>query len=157
MQIINLLLVLVISLTFSQGEKKGLCGTPIINKALEAYGKYYSNELSNLVSKNPTVKVDDTLSFWVYNYDTGQDYQTDAVCKAVGIHAYIFVETTEWDAGIVNQQAVDILVKTFDDSTARDPTKGIYELNTELFGTPPDIDNDSLIYILLLEKRKPCL
>jgi len=151
MQIINLLALLIVSFASHQSGKKGLCGTPIINETLKVYEKYYSKELPNLVLKSPNVKVGDTLSFWVYNFDSEQDYQTAAICRAIGIHAYIFVETTEWDAGIVNQQAVDILIKTFDDSTARDPTKGIYELNTELFGTPPDVDNDSLIYILLLD------
>ena len=38
--------------------------------------------------------------------------------------------------------AVDAIVDAFDNTTPVFPTKGIYDVDVDTFGDPPDVDND---------------
>jgi hypothetical protein len=53
-----------------------------------------------------------------------------------------------WD---VTQSIVDSIIEAFDNRTPANPSKGIYQTNVEIFGEPPDYDNDPKIIILLLD------
>lgn len=94
-------------------------------------------------------------SFWTFKWSatpsTEDFYQVPATCRAVGEHAYVFVEDVQWDRGRVEQKDVDRMVAVFDRSTPADPNRGIYQTDTEAFGPPPDVDRDPNIYILLLD------
>ncbi len=78
------------------------------------------------------------------------EYLVPSTCRAVGTHCYIFVEDAAWNTR-ANQEVVDSVMAAFDSRTPADPAKGIYDLDTQYFGNPPDIDGDPKIIILILD------
>jgi hypothetical protein len=80
-----------------------------------------------------------------------------AVCQRVGEHSYVFVENRHWDTngGSVLQSHVDKLGELFDASSPADPSRGVYELETEAFGDPADVDGDGRIFLLVLNVSSP--
>lgn len=83
---------------------------------------------------------------------SGSPYFTTATCRAVGKFCYIFVEDSQWQRGSVTTTGVARLKRAFDESTPANALKGIYELETASFGSPPDeIDLDPKIYVLILD------
>ncbi|MCC7264832.1 MAG: T9SS type A sorting domain-containing protein [Candidatus Latescibacteria bacterium] len=76
-----------------------------------------------------------------------------ATCRYLGDHSYIFVEDGQWAAagGTVAQRDVDSLGVLFEDHSPADPRRGIYALETEAFGEPPDVDGDPRVFILVLD------
>ncbi|MEE9464701.1 MAG: hypothetical protein V3W14_03885 [Candidatus Neomarinimicrobiota bacterium] len=68
----------------------------------------------------------------------------------------IYAEVAEREAGRVTDTAIDYLATAFRDSSRMgsiDPTMGIKALAEQIFGQPTDIDEDGLVYILLLDVR----
>ncbi|MCD5383760.1 T9SS type A sorting domain-containing protein [candidate division WOR-3 bacterium] len=113
------------------------------------------------VAQAPKVNLGDTINFWTINA-TGTGYiSIPAICMSIGEYAYMFVEVAEVEAGHMTQSMVDYLTMRFDSITVTDSMRGVYEIVTDMFGDPPlppsphDIDGDSLIYILLLDVRRP--
>ncbi|MDZ7344302.1 MAG: T9SS type A sorting domain-containing protein [candidate division KSB1 bacterium] len=94
--------------------------------------------------------VGDQHSWVAYNFVTGQHYPVSSTCRAVGTHCYIFVEDAAWQRR-VNQAAVDSVRVGFDLRTPANRSKGIYQMNVEAFGEPPNVDNDNRIIILILD------
>ena len=43
------------------------------------------------------------------------------------------------------------LIRVFEQRTLSDRNRGIYQIETQAFGQPPNVDNDDRIYILLLD------
>jgi len=84
--------------------------------------------------------------------DGGPRYQVASTCRAVGTNCYVFVEDASWGSR-VTQSAVDAVAKAFDLSTPANPSKGIYQMDVEAFGNPPDVDGDPKIIILILDIR----
>ncbi len=84
--------------------------------------------------------------------DSGENqwYKVASTCRAVGINCYIFVEDAIWGTH-ANQVAVDGIKNAFDSSTPANGSKGIFQIDTETFGSPPDIDADAKIVILILD------
>jgi len=52
---------------------------------------------------------------------------------------------------VVPISALEVLRQTFDQSVPADSTRGIYEFTGELLGSPPNVDGDNKIYILVLD------
>lgn len=82
----------------------------------------------------------------------------NSTCRAMGENCYVFVEDAIYDDGNNADPRVDLAVAqgiaaAFSDSTPADATKGIYDLVTETFGTPFDIDNDDRIILFILDIR----
>jgi hypothetical protein len=101
-----------------------------------------------------TFVVGSTKSWYADNFITGKDinrYLVPSTCRAVGNNCYIFVEDSSWIKGRVTQTVVDSVRIYFDSKTPADPSKGIYQLDTETFGDPPNVDGDPKIIILLLD------
>ena len=73
-----------------------------------------------------------------------------STCRKVGTHCYIFVEDSIWANGRVNQNAIDSVENAWDFKTPANPNMGIYQTDVITFGNPPNVDNDSLIVILIL-------
>lgn len=98
-------------------------------------------------------KVGDTLTVPAFSFVLigGGLYTTTTTCRYVGENAYIFVEDEVWGTVRVDQARIDALGEAFDRSTPRDPNRGIYDINTELFGDPPDVDGDPRIFIIVLD------
>ena len=100
----------------------------------------------------PQLAVGDRRDFFAVNFNTHEQYIVQATLRAIGEFCYIFVEDSEW-LRTVNEQTVRSVRRAFDDTTPADANRGIYEIETELFGAPPDIDGDKRIYLLLLDIR----
>ncbi|MGB9596370.1 MAG: hypothetical protein ACPL7B_08825, partial [Candidatus Poribacteria bacterium] len=83
---------------------------------------------------------------------SGKPYFVDATCRSIGRFCYIFVENTQWQKGTVTNTGITRIKRAFDDSTPANDQKGIYQIQTESLGMPPDeIDLDPKIYILILD------
>lgn len=91
-------------------------------------------------------------TFWAYDFASERFYQVEATCRGVGEHCYIFVEDAKWNAR-VRREDVNALLAAFDRSTPAHPDSGIYLVNCNFFGEPPDVDGDPKIYILILDIR----
>ncbi|MBM4171885.1 MAG: T9SS type A sorting domain-containing protein [Ignavibacteria bacterium] len=94
--------------------------------------------------------VGSTRSWFASNFENNQFYSVPSTCRAVGTNCYIFVEDALWTNGRVDQPAVDAVRNAFDNSTPANASKGIYQIDVETFGNPPNVDNDNKIIILIL-------
>jgi hypothetical protein len=122
-----------------------------IGPMLEAYTHSHPQELRKAAAWNFTVG--QKYPWYATNQATSSlfEYQVQSTCRAVGINCYIFVEDSLWNSGRVDQSAVNTMQNAFDSRTPADSTKGIYQLDTQFFGTPPDVDGDPRIIILILD------
>ncbi|RKU12936.1 hypothetical protein C6502_05135 [Candidatus Poribacteria bacterium] len=100
----------------------------------------------------PQLILGDRKEFFAVNFNTHEQYIVQSTLRAIGEFCYIFVEDSEW-LRTVNEETVRSVRRAFDDATPADSNRGIYEIETELFGAPPDIDGDKRIYLLLLDIR----
>lgn len=87
--------------------------------------------------------------WYAHNFSTSSEYLVQSTCRAVGFNCYIFVEDSLWNKR-VNQANVDSILKAFDSSTPANQNKGIYQMDVDAFGNPPDVDSDPKIVILVL-------
>ena len=101
----------------------------------------------------PAFNVGDPLTIPAFSFRLigGGQYQTTTTCRYVGEHCYIFVEDEIWGTSSVPQTGIESLAQAFDHSTKRDPSLGIYDITTTLFGDPPDVDGDPRIIIAVLD------
>ena len=100
----------------------------------------------------PQLTLGDRKEFFAINFNTHEQYIVQSTLRAIGEFCYIFVEDSQW-LRTVNEETVRSVRRAFDDTTPADLNRGIYEIETELFGAPPDIDGDKRIYLLLLDIR----
>lgn len=122
------------------------------------------NEVTQFLQNNPdyftklklnkkaswNFSVGDTKSWWATDLKESKYYRVPSTCQAVGTHCYIFVENSIWNSRVTLDN-VSAIKKAFDNSTPSDSTKGIYETDVNVFGTPPDVDGDPKIIILILD------
>ena len=100
----------------------------------------------------PQLTLGDRKNFFSINFSTHEQYVVQSTLRGIGEFCYIFVEDSQW-LQTVHQETVNSVRRAFDDTTPADLNRGIYEIQTEAFGAPPDIDGDKRIYILLLDIR----
>jgi hypothetical protein len=137
-------------------EPNAIPGCSVLWKQEQAIQKYvhqHPEVLSAIRIARRTAwnfQVDDRKAWWATNLVTNTEYQVPSTCRAVGTHAYYFVEDSLWNTGRVTQAQVDSVAAAFDLRTPASPIKGIYETDVETFGNPPDVDNDPKIIILIL-------
>lgn len=68
----------------------------------------------------------------------------------------VWAELAEVDTGHVDSAGVDLLVRAFRDSTfaeSIDVGRGIKSIADQIFGLPPDVDNNGKVFILLYDIR----
>jgi hypothetical protein len=121
---------------------------------LQTYISSHPEELlRKSLQKQPawSFSVGSTHNWWATNLVTNVEYSVPSTCKAVGTNAYIFVEDSLWAHGKVNQAAVDSVRDAFDLRCPANSSKGIYQMDVETFGNPPNVDSDSRIIILILD------
>ncbi|HVN48656.1 MAG TPA: T9SS type A sorting domain-containing protein [Bacteroidota bacterium] len=108
---------------------------------------------SNTLHKTSTwgFTVGSTHSWYADDLVKNTRYLVPSTCRAVGTNCYIFVEDANWTNGRVNQAIVDSVRLGFDARTPANGSLGIFQTDTAAFGTPPDVDNDPRIIILLLD------
>ncbi|MEO2003422.1 MAG: hypothetical protein ABGY41_04940 [Candidatus Poribacteria bacterium] len=98
----------------------------------------------------PRFNVGHKRNFFAFDFTTSKQYVAAATLRAVGDLCYVYVEDAEWN-GRVTQNGVDRTVRAFESDTPGDPSRGIYQIETDAFGPPPDIDNDPRVVLLLLD------
>jgi len=106
-----------------------------------------TSSAAKVAQETTAILVGTELSFPV----AGSNILVAATCQRVGEHAYIFVENRFWDTngGRIYQDDVDALGELFDSASPADPARGVYELVTETFGEPADVDGDERIFLLV--------
>jgi hypothetical protein len=100
-----------------------------------------------------TFQVGDQLTVPAFSFVLigGGIYQTTTTCRYVGKNVYVFVEDVIANKPQVHDARIAEIAQIFDASTAADPNRGVYDISTDLFGAPPDVDNDPRILIVLLD------
>lgn len=128
------------------------CLTPLFEQArIELYEKFGGSKGPSIGHKDITIhEVGDTMTFWSLDLSVmPPNWElVPATCRAVTEYSYVFVADDQWN---VHMDSVDVDTVTYywEEGTYNDSTMGIYELNTENFGMPPDeLDDDDHIYIL---------
>ena len=101
----------------------------------------------------PAYKVGDQKEFWTWDLTVmpPRDIKLGAKCRGIGENVYIFVSDDAWEVDVFPKD-IEKIIDTFDCTTPEtsiDKEKGIYEILTETFGHPPDVDNDHRIYFLI--------
>lgn len=100
----------------------------------------------------PSFQVGDPLTVSAFSFQLlGARYQTTTTCRFVGTNCYIFVEDEVWGTSRVSQAGIDDLADAFDNSSAANPSRGIYDITTSIFGPAPDVDGDPRVVIVLLD------
>ncbi|MCP4584117.1 MAG: hypothetical protein GY839_21095, partial [candidate division Zixibacteria bacterium] len=131
------------------------CMTSLFDQAKidlhEKYGRPHNNQpVANDIILH---EVGDTMTFW--NWDLSimppQWILVPATCRAVTEHAYVFVADDQWNVHM-DSDAVAQVAYYWEEGTYNDSTAGIYDMDTENFGLPPDeLDDDDHIYIFYSE------
>lgn len=141
-----------------------VCGTPPLHEfSAEKY-------LENLQRANPAAyqeflekeKYRTTFNhqysgqqvFWAHDFTTSDFYQIQATLRKTGGRVRIWVEDDSWNSQYVTQVEVDSIYKALEVSTASgslDPSMGIVDIDTMLFGQPPNRNGDGIIDFLILD------
>ena len=134
----------------ASGENRTRCGTPLLPGG--AVGAGVSKPVPGLQTASP-FRVGDALTVPAYDFRLtgGEYYQTSTTCRLVGEHCYVFVEDEVWGTPRVTQSGIEALARAFDAATARYPGRGIFSVDTDLFGPAPDVDGDPRILIVALD------
>lgn len=85
------------------------------------------------------------------NWDT-----VEFTLRGVGDLTYIWVANDQFGENKVNQDVVDQMMVTLESSTSPDsyfPGKGVIEINQEIFGNPPDIDETGHLNVLVVDVK----
>jgi|GEM_PF-827454 len=140
-------------------EIEGICSLPVVVANQDLFVKntqLYYPEVPRYLRKpaKAEYEVGDTLSFYVYNFRTNAINQISAVCRLKGTGTYIFVGLDEWNSEKVTQVEIDNFYKYFTQQTPSksiDPSRGIREILTDLFGPTPNRSGDGFVYILIYD------
>lgn len=158
MQNIKLLFIATLLLLgFPFGSLAYLCGTPQLSFTRDVnYGADTLQAPFGMTAPGlpaaPALLVGTERTFFAPDFRSGQQYNVSAVLRGVGNFCYVFVEDTEWKTR-VTAATVQSIIRAFDVAVPADPQRGIYLTLTEPFGTPPDIDSNGRIILLLLNIR----
>lgn len=141
------------SLQLLAGEREPLPGRQALDEWLATHPT--AKPLTPTRAQQDDIAVGTQLPFPV----AGSPFLVSASCQYVGDHVYIFVEDASWDlnGGSIIQYHVDALGALFDRSSPADADRGVYELVTEAFGPPPDVDGYERIFVLILDIPDPRL
>ncbi len=94
-------------------------------------------------------EVGDTRTFWRWNLSIMPPswIQTDATCRAVGEHCYLFVADDQWNSNM-DQDDVDTIMPYLEEETLNSDQYGAIQMDAELFGPIPDeLDNDPKLIV----------
>ncbi len=105
-------------------------------------------------SPPPDPQVGDSWVWWLWVHTSMPPHFEQATCTVRGKtdHGYVVVDDRQWNVGI-DQADVDLILERWENtSIGANPDMGIYELNSQAFGDPPDeLDNDPRIYLVYFE------
>lgn len=100
--------------------------------------------------------VGQSKEFWTWDMSVmppGQKRVT-ATCRAVGEHAYVYVDDAVWDRLVTEEDVFEVNRRLQEASPpgSVDPGKSVAEINHEYFGAPPlGLDGDPRVYVLMTE------
>ncbi len=112
---------------------------------LNVLNSNYEQDFTNSLIRNTD---EDSLDLWVYNFLNNTHTQISVTRQVNSTLCNIYVHDDIWNV-TVNSVDVEYLRTAFEDSTAADPTKGVYELDTEMFGLTSDVDGNGKTNILI--------
>lgn len=140
----------------NSSQLRTICGNEIFKDDIKKITDYISEhpeyrQLRKRLQKPETFEVGDTKEWWTYNRNSESYELVNAECKAKGEHCYIFVSNDSWANGEIIPSQINELVEAFDNSTPAFSNIGIYEKDVDIFGTPPDMDGDDRIIILVFD------
>ena len=123
------------------------CGTPHLKMDM-------APELLSEVATAPApaLSIGFQRPFFAIDFVRRQQYTINATLRASGPHCYIFVEDSEWQEN-VTAHTVQTIQTAFETATPADPQRGIYDILTENFGAPPDIDGNQKVILLIFNIR----
>lgn len=102
----------------------------------------------------PNPQVGDHWSWYLWYFVGGPPHyiETECTVRGMGDNVYVIVSDNDWGVW-VDQADVDQIVANWDNSSYGNwPDQGIFQLNTDNFGPPPDrLDDDSRIYVVLYD------
>ena len=81
------------------------------------------------------------------------DRQFWATCRGVSDYGYVFIEDAQWNV-TMNQSDVDAILQAWDEATPEgsiDPEEGIYDIETSVYGQPPNVDGWPGVVLLYYE------
>lgn len=116
-----------------------------------AYREFLQKDKA-LITYNRNLK--DQQLFWAYNFNSDGFYQIQATLRKTGSRVRIWVEDDSWNSGYVTQAEVDSIYKALEISTSSGslyPYLGIVDIDTMLFGQPPNRNGDRMIDFLILD------
>lgn len=120
-------------------------GTPYLHEEAQYLLNAIGNNKASLAPpifaeiQEPAYKIGDLKKFYAINMKNNSQYLLDASLYAVSDQAYIFVEKGK----LISSDKIKSLLDSFDE---------IYSKITNQFGDPPNkVDNDSRIYILVMD------
>ena len=129
------------------------CLTPEFHNAkIQLYEKYGTPE-PRLRAETTDHVVGDTMTFWRWDLSNMPPawILEPATCRAVTDYCYVFVADNQWNVHM-DEADVEQVALYWEEETIADPTLGIYDLDVQNFGPPPDmLDNDDHIYIFYSE------
>ena len=99
----------------------------------------------------PNPQVGDSWVWWLWVHAPMPPHFEQRVCTVRGKsdHAYVVVENTQWGVNIT-QANVDAILERWENTTIGPyADEGIYAINSQIFGQPPDeLDNDPRVYLM---------
>ena len=136
-----------------------VCGNILFKDEMKKINDYISEhpeyvKKTRSLQKPQSYNVGDIKNWWVQTDPDLQGisfHELASTCKAVGDNCYIFVSDESWNGAKVTQEQIEELVDSFDNTTPNFSDKGIYDVDVETFGVPPDIDGDEKIVIFLYD------
>lgn len=111
--------------------------------------KHAINLDRDLKAPPPDPDVGDSWQWWLMVHDPYPIWDLYwCTVQGEGTNCYVVVEDSQWNVNI-DADDVAAIIDYFDNATPADPTRGTYEINSTVFGEPPDeLDNDPKIYLL---------
>jgi hypothetical protein len=141
-------------------EPTGLCGTAQMTEVdVQSEINRLSPDQYNALQRQSKIMADFNATmvqqkiFWAYNFKTQQHYQITATLRKTGNITRIWVADASWDSLYVNDNVLNTLLanlENYSGSTSIDPAKGIVEIDTMLFGQPPNYDGDGIVDFLVV-------
>ncbi len=113
---------------------------------------FQKKALQKITAWSFTVGDQKTWTSWDLTTTPEKTYLVPSTCQAVGTNCYVFVANDVWGK-TVNAAAVDSVVNYWDNKTPNDPNKGIFQTDVDTFGSPPNVDGDPKIIILIQDIR----
>ncbi|MCX6135064.1 MAG: T9SS type A sorting domain-containing protein [Ignavibacteriales bacterium] len=113
------------------------------NTRLQHPGLIESMQQRGLQKGTVDLRAGDQNLFWVYSIKNRVFDTVRAELKTIGTISYVWVALAEWNNGHVTSTEVDAVSSALERSTSRtslDSTKGILQIDRQVYGDPPNIN-----------------